>query len=32
MILGSIFFQNLKKLFFFIYKIEEKNFVVKFRK
>ena len=29
--LGSFFFQNLKKLFF-LYKIEEKNFVVKFRK
>ena len=33
MILGRFFFQNLKKLFFFFfYKIEEKNFVVKFRK
>ena len=32
MILGSFFFQNLKKLIFFLYKIEEKKFVVKFRK
>ena len=33
MILGRFFFfQNLKKLIFFFYKIEEKNFVLKFRK